>query len=104
LLGPALLQIELGNAFLKFVRRGDMSVNEARTALDQVSRDVRVRSAASLVERAFQIGLDHQRSAYDGLYVALAIDEGLQLVTADRKLYDATNSAFPDTLLWIEDL
>jgi predicted nucleic acid-binding protein len=48
--------------------------------------------------------LQFGRSAYDSLYVALALDERCQLVTADRRLYDATSPIYPDTMLWIEDL
>jgi predicted nucleic acid-binding protein len=40
----------------------------------------------TLHERAFAIAADHQLSAYDALYVALAEDRRWPLATADRRL------------------
>jgi predicted nucleic acid-binding protein len=50
--------------------------------------------------------LAHQyiRSVYDALYVALALQEGCQLVTADGRLYNALRPVLPDTMLWVGDL
>ena len=42
--------------------------------------------SVSLVNEAFQLALKHQRAVYDCLYLALAIREKCQLITADEAL------------------
>ncbi len=62
------------------------------------------RTTKHLTTQACGLALDHDRSVYDALYVALAVDEGCQLVTADRRLYNALAPHLPETMLWIEDV
>jgi len=54
--------------------------------------------------RAFAVALEHGRSFYDALYVALALQEGCRLVTADERLVNALRPSFGDTMLWLGDL
>ena len=65
---------------------------------------VDARTTLHLTTRACDLAMNHERSAYDALYVALAVDEGCQLVTADRRLYNALAPHLPETMLWIENV
>ena len=60
--------------------------------------------SGQLLAAALDIGMEHNRSVYDALYVALALREGCRLVTADRRLYQALEPVMPATMLWVEDI
>ncbi|WP_211175980.1 type II toxin-antitoxin system VapC family toxin [Brasilonema sp. UFV-L1] len=51
------------------------------------------------------IALQTQRTVYDSLYLALAVTQGCQMVTADKKFYNAlNNSTFASSLVWVEEI
>ena len=51
-----------------------------------------------------EIACDSDRSAYDSLYLALAVVQQCQAVTADRKLYNALQGGpLASSIRWIED-
>jgi predicted nucleic acid-binding protein len=56
----------------------------------------------TLVEAAFAIAAAFDRTVYDSLYIALAIDCQGQLVTADEKLANAVAAHFP--VKWLGSL
>lgn len=64
---------------------------------------IALKDTATLVGAALEIALAFDRSVYDSLYVALALRDDCQLVTADRRLYNALAPALSETMLWIED-
>jgi predicted nucleic acid-binding protein len=104
LLAPDLVLSELANTLLKANRRGDIPAHYISRSLTTVRELVQIVAAQTLVDDAVRIALAYQRSAYDALYVALAIEEQCPLVTADRKLYDAIAPSLPGAMLWIEDV
>ena len=59
----------------------------------------------TLVDEAWDIATEYQRSLYDSIYLALAKIEQCLFVTADRALYNAlqTTPLFK-RLLWVEDI
>jgi predicted nucleic acid-binding protein len=44
---------------------------------------------------ALRIGIEYERTVYDSIYVALAVQSGRELVTADEKLANALAAYFP---------
>lgn len=48
---------------------------------------------------AFEIALEHDRTVYDALFVALAADLQLPGVTADEPLWPAVHADFPNIVL-----
>jgi predicted nucleic acid-binding protein len=104
---PGHFHLEIVSALLKKVRSADneLTGEEATRIVPAVDAiPVEIRPIEPLLPEAFGLALRYGRSVYDALYVVLALRERCQFVTADRKLYDATVGAFPDTLLWVEDI
>lgn len=106
LLAPDLLIPEFANVAWKYVRQGSASVMEARRAVTALlGVKLTLYSAEALMPMGFDIACEWGRSAYDSLYLALARLEGVQLVTADRRFYNAMQGTpLSGTMLWVEDL
>jgi len=103
MLAPAHFRPEVANALWKKVRKGILSNDEAKRML---TLDLPVEEVPifPLLPAAFDIAARYERTVYDALYVALALREHCQLVTADKKLRNSLAKAFPGTVLWVEDI
>lgn len=95
LLAPDLLVAEVGNVLRKKVGRGELTVAEAEArAIAFVSTSpVTLYPSAPLLGTALHLALRFQRTAYDSLYLALAVAEDVQLVTADARLAHALHGS-----------
>lgn len=104
-IAPDMLVAEVASVIWKICRYGTISETQAVSILREfMAVNIRLVSAYELAGPALDLAIHHGRSVYDCLYLALALSEGCQFVTADRKFYDATVPAYPETLLWVEDL
>jgi predicted nucleic acid-binding protein len=103
-IAPELALVEAAQVFVKRQRRGEISASDAHASLIALANSIEFRESATLVSAALDIALAHQRSAYDGLYVVLAMREGCPLVTADRRLYNALRESLEATMLWVDDV
>ncbi len=93
---PDLFWAEMGNILWKAVRVGRCTRQFAESSLGQLKqRQLPTISSEGLVEQAFGIAVTYGRSAYDSIYVALALETGGQVVTADEKLANALASRLP---------
>nr|MBC8360243.1 type II toxin-antitoxin system VapC family toxin [Candidatus Desulfatibia profunda] len=103
---PDLFFAEMGNVFWKKVRGGEMDEADAKEALtDLLSFGFKQRETRALTPYALELAVEFQCSVYDGLYLAVAIDENCPLITADQKFYRIfSKTALGEHLLWIEDL
>ena len=83
---PHLIDAEFGNVLRKRTRIGDVTPQQARTALTAASSivDVRYAHAGNLSELAW--AMRDILSFSDALYVALAVRLDVPLWTADRRL------------------
>ena len=106
LLAPDLLIAEFANVAWKYVRRGDATVAHAREALNALLRvRLHLHSSATVMPAAFDIACETGRTAYDSIYLALARAQGCQLVTADRRFFNAMqDTPYEQTMLWVEDV
>ena len=106
LVAPDLMPVEVANVVWKRVRQGRLPIESGRHALRVLrSAPVRMRRTRSLVDAAWEIAVQLERTMYDSLYLALAMALGARLVTADRRFYDSiARSALGEHVLWIEDL
>jgi predicted nucleic acid-binding protein len=93
---PDLFWAEFGNVLWKAVRLKRIETRSAADAL-QATRDRNFPTVSShqLLEAAFAIASAFDRTVYDALYVALALDSNSQLVTADERLANALAAHLP---------
>jgi len=101
LLAPTLLPYEVTNAVLQAVRRDRISLGKAREILTAF-QGLSIPTMEVSWQRALELAHTHDRSAYDGAYLALAEERKSTLVTGDRRLYNAVKDRLP-WVLWIGD-
>jgi predicted nucleic acid-binding protein len=85
---PHLADVEVVQALRRYVREGEIDVDAAETALDDLrALDVQRHAHEPLLERVWE--LRKNLTAYDAVYVALAeVLDGV-LITCDRRLSQA---------------
>jgi len=84
-----LLSLECANALWKKARVGELTLHDARSALDRiVSGFIELRSSTALAPIALELGAELNHPVYDCVYMALAEAESAAFLTADRKLVD----------------
>lgn len=91
LIAPDLLVPEFGNTLWKKSIRGELRAGEARTIVGAFLAvpPVTLHSSALLLQAALEIALKFGRTAYDALYLALAVAEDCPFITADDTLVRA---------------
>ena len=96
ILVPDLFWAEMANLLWKAVRLGRCGAAEAETALAAI-RDFKFPTVPSLdlLNLAFRIATAFDRSVYDSLYIALAVDSKAEFVTADERLSSAVAAHLP---------
>lgn len=105
ILAPDVLLVEVATLAWKRVRRGE--INEA--AADRIVTELRkvpfeLKPTAELVSSALPLALQKGLTLFDGFYVALAIQSGCHLITADRRLFDTLRAGpVAEHALWIGD-
>ena len=103
-IAPDLLPLEVVSALLKKARRSEIGFDEIREGLELISLLVQLHPSSTLLDEALSIAVRYRTSLYDSLYVALALQEQCQLITADERLFSALLLALPERLLWVEDI
>ena len=99
-IAPDLLISECANVLWRRCRQGDITQQEATDSLaDLLDLDLSLVPATEIVKPALQLALQYQRTLYDALYLALAQEQGCDLVTADERFFNAINPAFPQIKL-----
>jgi predicted nucleic acid-binding protein len=93
---PDVFWAEVGNVLWKGVRqrRWPQALAE-RAASDMRKRNFFTVSSLELLAEALRIALANDRSVYDCLYVALAIQFKTEMITADERLANALAARLP---------
>ncbi len=106
LLVPDFFFSEVGNIFWKQVRFGTATLEEAKFNLNQIAMTpIQVYQSKFLVSSALEIAVRVQQAVYDCVYLALAVAQGCQMVTADERFVNALQSdSLATYLCWVEDL
>jgi len=100
---PRLIQIEVANALWKYVRLGAApldAVVEGVAVLDDI---MDLTPDERLLERAQRLSAQIDHPVYDCLYLVLARDGSMPLVTADRRLAEKSRALGVETVLISED-
>jgi predicted nucleic acid-binding protein len=104
LIAPYFLVVEAHNVYATKVRSGDIDPIDVQNNLAAVQTLLELIPDEALFGAAFTLATTHERSFYDSLYVALALREACQLVTADKRLFNSLKGAYPETILWLGDV
>jgi predicted nucleic acid-binding protein len=87
LIAPDWFLTEVTNILGKAAARKMITAAEARQGYSEIVADMpNLHPTLPLLNVAFDLALQHQRAVYDCLYVALALQEKCQLITADESL------------------
>jgi predicted nucleic acid-binding protein len=91
---PCLLHAEVANALRRYVSAGriDLAMADDRLAA-ALDLPLQLVPTAILARRALAVSTLRGISAYDGMYLALALGFDAVLVTADRRLAEAAAGA-----------
>ena len=104
LLAPTLLEYEILNALVYAQRKGRIEPENISLALEGFfDLGMDLAPVANLFPRILFFCQNYKCSAYDSSYLALAEAEGIDLITADRKLF-ATVKTDLKWVKWIGDL
>ena len=86
-IAPDLIFAEFASVATKYVRRGLTSKRVARDAVERLPQLIdEVAPLSDLAGPAYDLAARHSFSAYDAIYLALALRRDLAVVTADAKL------------------
>ena len=96
---PALWRHEMLNVLAAYVRSGGATGEDAVTIWRQAIALLGSEEEQPPVEQALLLAAEHEISAYDAQYVALALTHRLPLVSGDRVL----QRKFPETALSLEE-
>jgi predicted nucleic acid-binding protein len=100
LLAPDLLNAEVGNILWKYHRFQGLTKSDVQEALEAFKDlDWSIVPSNLLLDDALNLAIDYGRTVYDSLFVALAIREGCQLITADERLVNAVAQKLPQVVL-----
>jgi predicted nucleic acid-binding protein len=93
---PDLFWPEIGNILWKASRMGRMPKSSALQAIE-ILREQSIATYPSfpLFHNAFTIATSFDRSVYDSIYIALAVEMNATFLTADERLVNALASRFP---------
>jgi predicted nucleic acid-binding protein len=93
-LAPDIFAVECAHALTKGERRG--VVVDPDFLYDEIMLDApRFSPSIPLMMRAISIARKARIAVYDCVYVALAEQEGCELITADQKVLNALQASFP---------
>jgi predicted nucleic acid-binding protein len=99
ILAPSLLEYEVINGLIIAKKRGRIQEKKILTAIDGfMSLEIRLINLSLYYLKVIHYCKIYNRSAYDASYLALADDEGISLVTADKGLYNVVKK----DLKWVE--
>jgi predicted nucleic acid-binding protein len=98
--------LEIANILWKKVQRGEITRAEADLILSQLPALPVIRHPESpLLTAAFDLAARTLRTVYDCLYLALAVQLGGRMVTADQKLVNGlAGTPWASFICWVADL
>jgi predicted nucleic acid-binding protein len=103
LIVPVIFAVEWANALNVAIARGRFPAEAWREALEDLDAlQIVVGNPPGLLLEAWQMARLYGRTVYDGLYLALAKIEHCELVTGDRKPFNAVRPHL-DWVRWIGD-
>jgi len=104
ILAPSLLEYEVINGLIIAKKRGRIQEKKILTAIDGfMSLEIKLINLSLNYPKVIHYCKIYNRSAYDASYLALADNEGISLVTADKGLYNVVKKDLK-WVKWLSDL
>lgn len=104
LFAPDLIYPEFTNTVWKRVNFYNLSPEEGVQIVRTFQRvPLEIVASKDLLEEAFSIAVQHKCTVYDALFLALSNERSCQIITADKKFYEAVSVTFSN-IIWIEDV
>jgi predicted nucleic acid-binding protein len=103
---PAFFDVEMGNILWKKVQRAELLLADAAEIVGKLpTLPLSRHPVMPLLASALDLACQTNRTVYDSLYLALAIQLDGQMVTADRRLVNALAATpYAARVCWVEDL
>lgn len=104
LYAPPLIVAEIANILWKKNRVGQLGSEAASEIMEAfLNSGVRFHSTDELVLKGLKIAMNTGRTAYDSLYLALAVELGCKVVTADKRLVNGlTGTPWADLVVELD--
>ncbi|MFK8083866.1 MAG: type II toxin-antitoxin system VapC family toxin [Granulosicoccus sp.] len=90
---PVLWRSEMRNVLLQYVRKNLLTLSESIRVQSEAEQLMLNNEFDSVSRTVIELAATSECSAYDCEFVALAVDQRIPLITADKKLV----RSFPDT-------
>ena len=102
---PDSFQAEVVSVLCRKIQIEELQADEGREALNAFMQlPIQFHSTADLLVPAFEITLESRQYVYDCVYLILAAQLDIRMVTADRRFYKAIQKTeFKSHIGWIED-
>jgi predicted nucleic acid-binding protein len=102
---PDLVYAETANVIWKRRRRGEIDEQEASALLaDILALPLRIAPSGPLVEGALTLALRTDRTVYDCLYLAVALQEDVPMITCDERLVNALSGGpLAEHVAWVAE-
>lgn len=106
LMAPDLLHVEMAALLRERIRRDEIDLATAELVLEALRKaPIELKPAADLSGYALTLMLRDGLSLEEAFYLALAVQSGRPLVTADRRLFDQLRGGpHARHVVWIADL
>jgi predicted nucleic acid-binding protein len=86
-IAPSLILVEVANTLAKYARRKDITVTHAQSGFSTVARLLaEIATCDHLMPQSLELGLQYAHPPADFVYVLLARERRMKLVTADARL------------------
>ena len=86
LIAPAFIKVEIANALRGQCRYGAMPIDVALRHLEGLGSQFSVFEDGPLLPTAFRLAMDRDHPVYDCVYLALALRQGVPILSADMKM------------------
>lgn len=106
LLVPDFFFPEIANILWKRIRRGETTLENAQEDLAVLmTAPLQIHPSFPLMPQALDIAARTEQAVYDCVYLALAVTNRCQMVTADLRFFNALqDDPLAAHLLWVENL